>query len=104
MSPVSDPRAEEVWSLVLEGLSQEINAPSSRVWFEGTVPTSFEDCTLTLNVPNSFAVEYIETRFGELIRSLLQEQVGPETKISIQSYSTGSSDLASIQQKAIEFG
>jgi chromosomal replication initiator protein len=85
LPPVPDPRAEEVWNLVLEELFQRIDEPSSRVWFEGAVPTAFEGSTLTLNVPNSFAVEYIETRFGELIRSVLQEQVGPGTEIAIQS-------------------
>jgi Replication initiator protein A/DnaA N-terminal domain len=100
-SPVPDPRAEVVWSLVLEELCQQINAPSSRVWFEGTIPTSFENSTLTLQVPNSFAVEYIDTRFGEQIRSVLEEQVGPGTEISIQSYGTNSSDFTSVQQRAM---
>jgi hypothetical protein len=99
--PVPDRHAEKVWNLVLDKLSQEINTPSSRVWFEGTVPTSFDESTLTLHVPNSFAVEYIETRFGELMRSVVQEQVGPGTVISIQSYSTDSSAFASAQQRAM---
>jgi plasmid replication initiation protein len=85
LPPAPDPHAEGVWNLVLEELFQGIDEPSSRVWFEGVVPTSFEDSTLALNVPNSFAGEYIETRFGELIRSVLQEQVGPGTEIAIQS-------------------
>jgi Replication initiator protein A/DnaA N-terminal domain len=85
LPPAPDPHAEEVWTLVLEELFREIDEPSSHVWFEGVVPTSFEDSTLTLNVPNSFAVDYIERRFGELIRSVLQEQVGPGTEIAMQS-------------------
>ena len=89
--PAPDAHAEEVWNLVLEELSQEIDEPSSRVWFEGVVPTSFEDSTLALNVPNSFAGEYIERRFGELVRRLLQEQVGPGTEVAIQSSPTPSS-------------
>jgi hypothetical protein len=101
LPPGPDTRAQKVWDLLLEELCQQINVPSSRVWFEGTVPTSFEDSTLTLHVPNSFAVEYIETRFGELMRSLVQEQVGPGTEISIQAYGTESSDFASVQQRAM---
>jgi Replication initiator protein A/DnaA N-terminal domain len=101
LPPVPDPRAEKVWNLILEELYQEINAASTSVWFEGTVPTSFENSILTLSVPNSFAGEYIETRFGVLMRSLLQEQVGPGTEISIQSYGTGSTDFPSVQQRAI---
>src|SRR5215217_546367 len=91
LRPAPDPHAEEVWNLLLEELSQEIDEPSSRVWFEGVVPTSFEDSTLALNVPNSFAGEYIERRFGELVRRLLQEQVGPGTEVAIQYSPTPSS-------------
>jgi plasmid replication initiation protein len=83
--PAPDPHAEQVWNLVLQELSQEIDEPSSRVWFEGVVPTSFEDSTLALNVPNSFAGEYIERRFGGLVRRLLQEQVGTGAEVAIQS-------------------
>lgn len=101
LPPVPDPRAEEVWNLMLDTLYQQLDASSSGVWFEGTVPTSFDESTLTLRVPNSFAVEYIETRFGELMRSVVQEQVGPGTVISIQSYSTDSSAFASAQQRAM---
>jgi plasmid replication initiation protein len=84
LPPIPDPRAEEVWNLVLQGLSKEIDVPSSRMWFVGVVPTSFEDSTLRLYTPNSFAVEYIESRFGGLLRRLLQEQAGPGTEISLQ--------------------
>ena len=75
-SPVVDPRAEEVWDLVLKELFQKIDEPSSRVWFEGVMTTGFEDSTLTLKVSNSFAKEYIEAHYSELLRSVLQEQVG----------------------------
>jgi hypothetical protein len=85
LSPVLDPHAEKVWNLILEELSQEIDEPSSRVWFEGVVPTSYENSTLALNAPNSFACEYIERRFGALIRRLLQEQVGPGTEVALQA-------------------
>lgn len=83
--PVADPRAQAVWEPLLEELSQQINAPSLLVWFDGTVPTTFEGSTLVLRVPNSFALEYIETRFGELLRGVLKEQVGPNAKLSLQA-------------------
>jgi hypothetical protein len=79
-SPVGDPRAEEVWNLVQEELFQRIDEPSSRVWFEGVMPTGFEDSTLTLKVSNSFAKEYIEAHYSGLLRSVLQEHVGPRAE------------------------
>jgi len=83
--PVIDSHAQEVWAPLLAELSQQINAPSLRVWFEGTVPTAFEDSTLVVRVPNYFALEYIETRFGELMRRVLKEQVGPDAELLIQA-------------------
>jgi len=83
--PVADPHAQEVWELLLTELCQKSNAPSLRVWFEGTIPTTFEGSTLILHVPNSFALEYIETRFGELMRKVLKEQVGSNAELMIQA-------------------
>jgi plasmid replication initiation protein len=92
---MADPHAEEVWALLLEELSKEINSSSSRVWFEGTVATSFEDSILMLSVSNRFAGEYIETRFGELIRRVLKEQIGPDAKLLVQAPDgTSSADYA----------
>lgn len=91
--PRPNPAAAEVWDALLEELSLRINAPSLRVWFEGTVPTAFEGSTLVLRVPNNFALQYIETRFGELMRMVLKEQVGPEADLSVQAPGgTGSAD------------
>jgi hypothetical protein len=96
LPPVSDPCAQEVWDLLFEELSQQINTPSLLVWFEGMVPTAFEGSTLVLRVPNRIALEYIETRFGELIRKMLKEQVGPDGTIVVQAPDgTSSADYAS---------
>ena len=83
--PVADPHAEAVWNPLLTQLTQDINTPSLLVWFEGTVPTAFTDSTLVLHVPNSFSLEYIETRFGEPLRRLLTEQRGPGTTLVLQA-------------------
>ena len=81
---VADARAEEVWNPLLEELSQEIDTPSLDVWFEGTVPTAFEGSTLTLQVPNEFAREYIEERFGGLIRGILRKQLGLDANLEMR--------------------
>ena len=65
-------RVEEVWSEVLDLVSEHINTPSFKVWFEGTQPVNLADSQLEISVPNSFAKEYIESRF----RPLLEEALG----------------------------
>jgi plasmid replication initiation protein len=85
-SPIADPRAEEIWKSLLKELSQEINSPSVHVWFEGVVPTAFEDSTLTLRVPNAVAKQYIEKRFGEIMRRVLSEQRGAGAEVEIKCW------------------
>ena len=63
---------EEVWSEVLDRVSEHINTPSFKVWFESTQPVDLADNQLEISVPNSFAKEYIESRF----RPLLEEALG----------------------------
>lgn len=74
--PDPDPAAQQVWDAMLDAISDRIDAPSLRVWFDGTVPTALDDEQLTITVPNSFAKEYIETRFFEHIEEALREQTG----------------------------
>jgi chromosomal replication initiator protein len=67
---------EEVWTAVLDRVSQHINAPSLRVWFEGTRPVEVYEDRLEISVPNSFAKEYIESRFRPLLEEALDEVLG----------------------------
>lgn len=81
--PPPDPRAREVWKDVLAGLVAEIGDSSLNVWFEGTIPSSFDGSQLLLHAPNDFAVEYIETRFGGVIRRVLSERFGPASSLHV---------------------
>ena len=70
---------EELWTQVLDRLSdQGINEPSLRVWFEGTRPTGIHDDRLEISVPNSFAKEYIESRFKPLLERALDSTLGTQ--------------------------
>jgi len=83
--PKPDPEAAEVWDLVLEDLSGEIDAPSWRVWFDGTVPVSLREGALTLCVPNPFAEEYIGERFKAMIEESLKERLAsPLTRLLLK--------------------
>jgi hypothetical protein len=75
-NPAVKQAAEEIWPEVMNLLSDRINAPSSRVWFEGTIPHSLAGGRLTLLVPNSFAKEYIESRFKPLLEEALSSAPG----------------------------
>lgn len=76
----SDPVAEQVWEKVLEDVAEEINAPSLRVWFEGTIPVSLTADTLTISVPNTVAKDYIENRFKEMLEGALANHLSPSSE------------------------
>jgi len=81
--PDPDPAAEEVWEQVLQDAEGDIDVSSLRVWFDGISPIGLEDSTLSIAVPNSFAKEYIETRFGELLESSLKERLSKKASLRV---------------------
>jgi hypothetical protein len=81
--PEPDPAAEELWEQVLRDAEGDIDVSSLRIWFDGISPIGIEDSILTVAVPNSFAKEYIETRFGERIESLLRERLSQKASLFV---------------------
>jgi chromosomal replication initiator protein len=69
---------EEVWIEVLDRISEHINTPSMRVWFEGTKPVGLYENRLEISVPNPLAKEYIESRFKPLLENALNSTLGRE--------------------------
>ncbi len=67
---------EEVWAQVLDRVSEHINVSSLRVWFEGTRPVDLNEEQLEISVPNTFAKEYIESRFRPLLEEAMDSVLG----------------------------
>lgn len=82
-TPEPDPDALVVWEKVLDEVTDEINAPSLRVWFEGTVPVALSNDQLVVSVPNQFAREYIESRFVEVLERALAKHLSPASSLEI---------------------
>lgn len=81
--PVADPAAAKLWEEVLSRSAENIDTPSWRVWFEGTVAVAVDDFALTVAVPNSFAEEYIRGRFKETLERHLRQLRGEGWAINI---------------------
>ena len=82
--PTPDPAAEAVWRETLDAAAADIDSSSLSVWFEGITPVSLEEGTLTISVPNSFAKEYVKTRFQEVLERLVREQLGHGAALKIE--------------------
>ena len=81
--------AEDVWIEVLDRVSEHINTPSYRVWFEGTRPVVLHEDRLEVSVPNLFAKEYIESRFKPLLEEALSSIIGQESMTLVVSIDGG---------------
>ena len=78
-----DPKAQELFDAMLTDIGDKLDVSSLRVWFDGIVATAFRDGTLTVEVPNSFAEEYVESRFGSLLQGALRARVGEDAALEV---------------------
>lgn len=78
-----DPAAEEVWEGVMADVQDGIDGSALRIWFKGSFGTALEGHTLTVAVPNPFAKEYIESRFGGVLEEALTGRVGDDARLEV---------------------
>ena len=76
-------RVDQVWAEVLDRASEQIDVSSLRVWFEGIRPVDVRDDRLEISVPNTFAKEYIESRFRPLLEEVLDGVMGRESSLVV---------------------
>ena len=76
-------RVEQVWTEVLDRASEHIDVSSLRVWFEGIRPVDLYEDGLEIAVPNTFAKEYIESRFRPLLEEVLDDVLGQEASLIV---------------------
>lgn len=56
-----------IWGEALNIIRQQLNVPTFKTWFENTSPVTIYENTMVISVPNSFAKEWLETRYLRLI-------------------------------------
>lgn len=78
-----DPAAEEVWEGVMADVQDGIDGSALRIWFKGSFGTALEGHTLTVAVPNPFAKEYIESRFGGVLEEALTRRAGDDARLEV---------------------
>ncbi len=76
-------RVEQVWTEVLDRAAEHIDVSSLRVWFEGIRPVDLYEDSLEISVPNTFAKEYIESRFRPLLEDVLDDVLGREASLIV---------------------
>ncbi len=68
--------ADEAWSKVLEDARGKLPEQSYRTWLAPTQGVVLSGDQLVVGAPSAFAVEWIETKYGELLTSLARALFG----------------------------
>jgi plasmid replication initiation protein len=79
----SDLAAEEAWRQVVSDVEERIDVSSLRVWFKQSFGTDLKGHTLSVAVPNAFAKEYIETRFGGVLDQAAASRLGEGARVEV---------------------
>ena len=76
--------AKQIWQTAIERLQTRVNAAVFTTWFQGTSALSFQDGIFIIRVPTTFAKAQLESRFIELIRSILTDITGKVVEVRFE--------------------
>ncbi len=77
--------AHEVWSRVLERAESAVTAQSYRTWLEGTGAVGVLEGELVVEGPSQFHIEWVEDKFGTLLRELAASVVGRPIRVTFRA-------------------
>jgi chromosomal replication initiator protein len=74
---------QAVWQRCVDDVQARLPTPASRAWFEETEPVAISDDAITLRAPNSFAKEWLEHRYANLLQDALRRASGRDLRLDI---------------------
>ncbi len=81
--------AAEVWSLILERARPLLPEQTYRTWLEKTEALTLSEDRLTVGASSEFAAEWIEDKYGKLLREAAERVLGHPIAISFQYHVRG---------------
>ena len=72
---------DTVWEKTLESIANLLSKPSFETWFKPTKPISLDGNILTIEVPNDFAREWLESRYSSLLSSTIRDLIEEEIEL-----------------------
>lgn len=73
-----DNNLDTIWQKTLESISSFLSKPSFETWLKPTRPIAHEGTLLTIEVPNDFARDWLETRYSPLLTTTIRELMNEE--------------------------
>lgn len=71
-----------IWGEALNIIRQQLNVPTFKTWFENTSPVTIYENTMVISVPNSFAKEWLESRYLKLIKEAVNRAANNDLNIT----------------------
>ncbi|NQW22823.1 MAG: chromosomal replication initiator protein DnaA [SAR202 cluster bacterium] len=81
---MTESTAREVWRAVLGDLQLQLPRPTFETWLKPTVGVAYDDHTFVVEVPNAFAVEWLERRMFQALQKTLQKISGREFELQLK--------------------
>lgn len=72
------------WNNILDLIRGSVPKDNFKKWFEPIVPVKLVDQSLTIQVPNKFFYEWIESHFLSLLRTCVRKELGDQGKLEYQ--------------------
>lgn len=72
------------WEQACDALSKRVTKPSFESWIKPIIPLSFEDGVAILGTPSRFAKHWLEGKYLDEIKSLLEEQLGTGIRVVLR--------------------
>src|SRR5437764_9527622 len=72
-----------IWKRCVADVQTRLTTPASRAWFEETEALALTHDAITLKAPNSFAKEWLEHRYANLLADALRRACGRELRVDI---------------------
>ena len=74
---------ENTWDRVLGRIRSSISTRAYRTWFQPTRYVAEDPTVVRIEVPNDWFAEWLQSNFGELIRSALRDIERPDLQIDL---------------------
>ncbi|MFA5355199.1 MAG: chromosomal replication initiator protein DnaA [Candidatus Paceibacterota bacterium] len=89
---------EELWQAVLAQIQLNISQANFSTWFKDTGVVSYEGGQVQVSVPNSFAKEWLENKYGRTILKIVAEL---DREVRDVKYVLGKSELKSSPRRSV---
>ena len=89
---------EEFWQAVLAQIQLDISAANFATWFKDTGIASYKNGQAVILVPNSFAKEWLENKYGKTIFKILYSL---DKEIKEIKYTVGKTELKAVKKPQI---